>query len=149
MSSPGTRSPAAEPASVVRDFYRAMSEGDGVAIRALVRERFADGATLCWPESLPYGGSLSGRTKLERVLGAATDAVEPAGVRNLRLTGLVDGGDRVAAQLEFDWYSAGGVLAVAGTGAVELWTFASGRVTEIKAYYWDTAVLGLAAGEPG
>ena len=142
MSSQETGSAASGPASVVRAFYQAMSAGDGEAVRAVVRDRFADSVTLSLPESLPYGGVLSGKRKLERVLPAA--AAGSAGVQNLRLAGLVDGGDRVAAQLEFDWYTAAGALCVAGTGAVELWTFTSGLVTEIKAYYWDTAKIGLA-----
>jgi len=128
-----------EPVSVVRAFYQAVSTGDADAVRSLVRERFADDAVFHWPESLPYGGSVSGRAKLERVLGGAAAATEPVGVRKLQLACVIDGGDRVVAQLEFDWYAPDETGFLPGTGAVEVWTFAGGQVSEIKAYYWDTA----------
>lgn len=124
------------PAAVVREFYEAVRTGDVDAVRSLVSEGFAENATFTWPDSLPYGGTVSGRSKLQRVLGAAATGV---GVRNLRLVDVIDGGDRVAAQLKFDWVAPNGEGAVSGTGAVEIWTFTDEQVSAIRAYYWDTA----------
>ncbi|KAA9160515.1 nuclear transport factor 2 family protein [Amycolatopsis acidicola] len=128
-----------EASAVVTAFYEAVSKQDGDAVRSVVRDNFAEDAVLRWPESLPYGGSVAGKSKLERVLAGAASAGQTAGVQNLRLTGVVDGGDTVAAQLEFDWRDPKSERVVTGTGAVEVWSFTGGRVGEIKAYYWDTA----------
>jgi len=140
-------SSAEQPGAVVRAFYEAVGKGDADAVRSLVRERFAEDATLTWPESLPYGGTVAGRSRLERVLGGAAAATAPAvGVQNLRLVDVIDGGDRVAAQLEFDWIAPNGAGAVSGTGAVEVWTFTGEQVSSIRAYYWDTAACAALSG---
>ncbi len=151
------RNGESERASVVRNFYEALSTGDADAVRALVRERFADDATLTWPDSLPYGGTVAGKARLERVLGRAAGSAERVlgtaagsaelvGVQKLRLVDLIDGGDRVAAQLEFDWYAPNGAGSLPGTGAIEVWTFTGDFVHEIKAYYWDTAACAALPG---
>jgi len=138
---------AEEPAAVVRSFYEAVRTGDADAVRALVRERFAENATLAWPDSLPYGGTVAGRSKLERVLAAAAGGTAPAvGAQNLRLVDVIDGGDRIAAKLEFDWIAPNGTGAVSGTGAVEVWTFTGEQVSAIHAYYWDTAACAALSG---
>jgi ketosteroid isomerase-like protein len=126
-------------AETVRGFYRAARDRDADAVRALVRQRFAEDATLTWPDSLPYGGTVTGRTRLERVLSAAAGCAEPAGPKGLTLVDLVDGGDRIAALLRFDWHAPRGAGVLADTSAVELWTFEKGLVCSIWAYYWDTA----------
>ena len=138
-------SSATGPAAVVRAFYEAVGKGDADAVRSLVRERFAEDAKLTWPESLPYGGTVAGRSRLERVLGAAADGTA-VGARNLRLVDVIDGGDRIAAQLEFDWIAPNGAGAVSGTGAVEVWTFTGEQVSAIMAYYWDTAACAALSG---
>lgn len=140
------RNGESERASVVRNFYEAVSTGDADAVRALVRERFADDATLTWPDPLPYGGTVAGKARLERVLGRAAGSVELVGVQKLRLVDLIDGGDRVAAELEFDWYAPNGAGSLPGTGAIEVWTFTGDFVHEIKAYYWDTAACAALPG---
>jgi ketosteroid isomerase-like protein len=126
-------------AELVRSFYRAVAGRDGVSVVALVGEHFAEDATLRLPESLPYGGVIAGRSRLERVFRSAADATEPVGPAALQVLDIVEGGDRCAAQLRFDWRAPGGGGVVSGTGAVELWTFAGGLVTDITAYYADTA----------
>ena len=135
-----------ERASLVRNFYEAVSTGDADVVRALVRECFADDATLTWPDSLPYGGTVAGKARLERALGWAAGSVELVGVQKLRLVDLIDGGDRVAAQLEFDWYAPNGTGSLPATGAIEVWTFTGDLVHEIKAYYWDTAACAALPG---
>jgi ketosteroid isomerase-like protein len=125
-------------ADVVREFYRAIAERDGEALAQLVQQRFAPEATVVWPDSLPYGGTIAGSRKLAKVFAGLASAPSPAGPSGTTLTDLVDGGDRLAAQLEFEWRAPGSETGVA-SGALELWTFADGRVQEIRAYYWDTA----------
>jgi ketosteroid isomerase-like protein len=126
-------------AELVRGFYRAVADRDGDGVAALVGERFAEDATLRLPASLPYGGVVAGRRRLERVFRSAAEATEPVGPTALEVLDVVEGGDRCAVQLRFDWRAPGGGGVVSSTGAVELWTFTGGLVTDITAYYADTA----------
>ncbi|MFF2847666.1 nuclear transport factor 2 family protein [Streptomyces sp. NPDC058001] len=135
-------SDASRPGSIVSAFYEAVRVQDPDAIRTLVRERFADDVAFHWPSSLPYGGTMAGKAKLERVLAGAATA--RAGVQGLRLVDLVDGGEQIAAVVEFDWHSPGGQVVV-GTGAVEVWSFSEDRVQDVSAYYWDTAACVAAS----
>ncbi|WP_067671539.1 nuclear transport factor 2 family protein [Nocardia miyunensis] len=133
-------------ADVVREFYRAIAERDGDALARLVQHRFAPEASVTWPDSLPYGGTIAGARKLAKVFAGLASAPTPVGPSGTTLTDLVDGGDRIAAQLEFDWHAPGSGQAVR-SGALELWTFADGLVQELRAYYWDTAAC-VAASSP-
>lgn len=126
-------------ASVVREFYEALSARDAETVRRVVREHFAEDATFTWPPSLPYGGTVVGRAKLERMLGGAAASPALVGAQHLRLNDLIDDGGRIAAQVEFDWYAPNDAGELNDTGAVEIWTFAAGLVSNVKAYYWDTA----------
>jgi ketosteroid isomerase-like protein len=132
-------SPGSPTAELVRTFYGAVASRDGAAVAALVEQHFAEDATLHLPRSLPYGGTVEGRRRLERVFRGAAETTEPLGPTGLEVLDLVEGGDRCAVQLRFDWHAPGGGGVVTGTGAVELWTLAGGRVQDITAYYWDTA----------
>jgi ketosteroid isomerase-like protein len=131
--------PGGTDAELVRSFYRAVAGRDGDSVAALVGEHFGEDATLRLPDSLPYGGIVGGRRRLERVFRAAADATDPVGPTALEVLDIVEGAHRCAVQLRFDWRAPAGGGVVPGTGAVELWTFAEGRVQDITAYYWDTA----------
>jgi ketosteroid isomerase-like protein len=126
-------------AELVRSFYRAVANRDEDAVAELVGEHFAEEATLRLPGSLPYGGTVEGRRRLERVFRAAANATDPVGPTALEVLDIVEGADRCAVQLRFDWHAPSGGGVVSGTGAVELWTFAGGLVKDITAYYSDTA----------
>jgi ketosteroid isomerase-like protein len=126
-------------AGLIRSFYRAVAGRDGDAVATLVGEHFTEDAVLRLPGSLPYGGTIQGRRRLERIFRGAADAAEPVGPSGLEILDVVEGGDRCAVELRFDWRAPAGGGVVPGTGAVELWTFADGRVQDITAYYWDTA----------
>lgn len=127
-------------ADVAADFYAAVNAEDGDAIAELIAAKFAADVELIWPSSLPYGGTVRGAAKLGRLFFAMAGAPAPVGPDKVSVVSIVDGGDQVAARLEFDWYAPGSNTAIA-SGALELWTFVDGRVTEIRAYYWDTAEL--------
>jgi ketosteroid isomerase-like protein len=131
--------PSGTNAGLIRSFYGAVAGRDGDAVAALVAGHFAENATLRLPGSLPYGGNVEGRRRLERVFRAAADATAPVGPTGLQVLDIVEGGDRCAVQLRFDWHAPSGGGVVPGTGAVELWTFDGGLVTDITAYYSDTA----------
>jgi hypothetical protein len=126
-------------ADVIREFYRAVAGKDAAAIATLVRERFAEDATLVLPPSLPYGGTFAGAGKLGRLFGRMAAAPEPVGADGIVVVDVIDGGTTLAARLEFDWYAPGSRTPIR-TGALEAWAFDDdGFVREIRAYYWDTA----------
>jgi hypothetical protein len=127
-------------AAQVRAFYEAVAAKDGPALRAIVETSFAPDAAMIWPSSLPYGGVVSGAAKLGRMFAAVAVASVPVGAVDLAIVDIVDGGDRVAARVDFDWYAPGSGTAV-HSSALELWTFDGGLVREVRAYYWDTAEL--------
>ncbi len=133
--------------AVVRAFYDAINGRDAAAVGGTIEAAFAPDATLILPPSLPYGGTFTGAAKLGRMFAGMVGSSALVGAQRIDVTDVIDGGDRVAAQLEFDWYPPGGSVPVHG-GALELWTFADGRVTEIRAYYWDTAELAAATHHP-
>jgi ketosteroid isomerase-like protein len=135
------------PADTVRAFYQAVRTGDASAVADLVEQRFHVESSITWPESLPYGGTVSGRSRLQKVLaGAATAAVGPSEVE---LVSLAAGEVHVAVELRFNWRPTPDAGAVE-TGAVEWWTFdQEGLVRSVRAYYADTAALGAPIPERG
>ncbi|MBO0727867.1 MAG: nuclear transport factor 2 family protein [Acidimicrobiaceae bacterium] len=125
---------------VARAFYAAITARDGEALERLLDAHFHDDAAVALPESLPYGGRVSGVRRLQRMFGALAGDPVPAGPVSLRLDNLVAEGEHVVALVSFDWQPPGGGTPVASS-ASELWTFRGGRVAEISAFYWDTAAL--------
>lgn len=128
------------PVEVVTEFYRAVREQDAAAVSSLVERHFHEQATVTWPESLPYGGTLRGRARLRKALAAAASG-HGIGPSDLTLATLAAGPVEVAVELKFQWRSAIDAEPVA-SGAVEWWSFDDdGSVLEIRAYYADTVAL--------
>lgn len=122
----------AENATVVREFYDAVIAKDADRIASVIDASFAEDASITWPASLPHGGTLTSARTLRKVFGGlATSEGGPAG---LTVERIVAGDDDVVAEVSFDF-------AGVPSGALERWTFAGDRVTEIKAFYWDTAAI--------
>jgi ketosteroid isomerase-like protein len=127
-------------ADIVADFYAALSAADAEAVAATIDRHFAEDAAIEWPPSLPHGGRVQGRRKLRAIFtGIATSGAE-AGATNLHLVATIGDGDRVAAELTFDWKHPGAATGVPNS-ALELWSFSGGLLQEIRAYYWDTAAI--------
>ena len=126
------------PSDVVRAFYDAVVRRDSGALTELVSRSFREDAAIIWPEGLPYGGRVDGARRLGKVFAGMASSPDPVGPDGLAVVSVVDGGDQVAAQLTFDWRAPGSSQSIP-SGALELWTFDDGLVTEIRAYYWDTA----------
>ncbi|MCG7207407.1 nuclear transport factor 2 family protein [Streptomyces arenae] len=134
-----TLRPQDDRVTLVRTFYRALADRDSAALEGLVAKAFSPEVTLVLPDSLPYGGTVTGAGRLARMFGRMASSPVRVGPVGPVVTAIVDGGDRIGAQLEFDWYPPGSPHALS-TGALELWTFdGDGLVREIRAYYWDTA----------
>jgi SnoaL-like domain len=127
------------PEDTVRGFYLAVGSRDASAVSALVERQFHEEASITWPASLPYGGTVRGRSRLRKVL--VSGASVAAGPMDLELVALATGGLEVAAEVRFLWREAPGSAAVE-SGAVEWWRFdEEGLVRSIRAYYADTAAL--------
>ncbi|WP_020501752.1 nuclear transport factor 2 family protein [Sciscionella marina] len=125
---------------VVGDFYRALSDRNSYMLEGIVRERFTEQVRLVYPDSLPHGGTISGSARLAKIFSRMVSADAPAGAVNIRLTDLIDGGDRVVAHIDFEWRVPGTADGLP-MSALELWTFQDGLVQEIRAFYWDTTAV--------
>jgi ketosteroid isomerase-like protein len=127
-------------AAVVRSFYEAINDRDAAVIAHIADTVFAPDICLVIPPSLPYGGTVTGAAKLGAMFTRMLTAPSPVGAHSIVIADIVDGGDLVGARLRFDWFPPGSTDSVE-SGALELWRFEDDRVTEISAYYWDTAEL--------
>ncbi|MCG7632817.1 nuclear transport factor 2 family protein [Gordonia McavH-238-E] len=114
----------------MKTFYSAMANGDVPLLERVIAEDFAAAATLARPESLPGGGVLNGPEAivgfLRRAAGKAPLVVDDISV--------ADDGSRVFATVTI---TLGGTKST----ALEQWTMDDGKVTSIRAYYWDTAAM--------
>jgi ketosteroid isomerase-like protein len=132
------------PAEIVRQFYAAVDRQDADALGDLVDSAFDDQVAVRFPESLPYGGVVTGAATVRKIFRGLASGKSPVGPRQLRVDAVVGDGDLVVAVLSFNWYAVGGSEPVP-SGACETWRFEGGRVVELRAYYWDTAALVAAA----
>jgi ketosteroid isomerase-like protein len=123
----------ASEAARVREFYDLLAQGRGDDIALFVEANFADTATLSRPESLPGGGSLAGAPGIAKFMRAAASGVAGLTVQSVHQS---DSSDEVNvfAEVALD-------LGGTATTAVEWWTFTAGRVTSLRAFYWDTAAI--------
>lgn len=126
----------AAPSTIVRTFYTAAAGKDAATLAELLATSFREDAVVEWPAGLPYGGRFEGRRLLGKVFAGLAAEGAPVGPDGLELVSLVDGGDQLAAQISFDFRAGDAVIP---SGALELWTFVGGKVSEVRAYYWDTA----------
>jgi ketosteroid isomerase-like protein len=127
-------------AGIVADFYAALAAGDAESVAASIDGNFSEDAAIEWPPSLPHGGRIVGRRKLRAIFGGIAKAGNDAGATNLTLVRTIGDGDRVVAELTFDWRAPGAATATPNS-ALELWSFSDGELTEIRAYYWDTTAI--------
>lgn len=119
--------------AIVTDFYSAITAGDADTVVGIIESHFDEDASVEWPPSLPHGGKVQGARKLKAVFGAAANPDAP-GAKNLKLVKAIGDGDDVVAWVSFDF---------AGTPneALEVWTFADGKLREIRAFYWNTDAI--------
>ncbi len=134
-----------QPRQLVEAFYDAASRRDGEALVALVTSSFHPSAAVEWPAGLPYGGRVEGTRTLRKVFAGLATPDPVLGPENLEVVSVVEGGRQIAVQIAFDWRANG---ATVPSGALELWTFDEGLVSEIRAYYWDTAACQALLNKP-
>jgi ketosteroid isomerase-like protein len=124
---------------MVDQFYDALRARDPDAVASAIDEHFAPDARLVRPESLPGGGELAGAKKIKRLMvavaGADSGPFDPATMRIERVLEETHGDvDFVVVELSFPW-------AGTPTRALECWTVRDLKVIEIRAFYWDTAMM--------
>jgi ketosteroid isomerase-like protein len=128
---------------MVEQFYAALVAKDVEAVGAAIDDNFAEDARLVRPESLPGGGVVDGAARVKRLMtavagvrGAPLDAAE------MRIEQVLEDTagdlDHVVVELSFPW-------AGTPTRALECWTVRDLKVIEIRAFYWDTAMMVSAA----
>jgi ketosteroid isomerase-like protein len=124
---------------IVEQFYDALVARDPEGVASAIDEHFAPDARLLRPGSLPGGGELAGAEKIKRLMGAVAGArsgpLDPATMRIERVLEDTHGDlDHVVVELSFPW-------AGTPTRALEWWTVRDLKVLEIRAFYWDTAMM--------
>jgi len=128
------------PVEVVGAFYAAVRERDARAVEELVEGHFHEQASVTWPGSLPYGGTVAGRSQLQKVLAGAARG-GGVGPCDLELVALAVSETEVVAELKFGWRAQPADVPIE-TGAVEWWSFDDqGAVVSMRAYYADTTIL--------
>jgi hypothetical protein len=95
--------------------------------------------TLTRPESLPGGGILQGAERVKRLMGAVAGAEGgPLDAAQMRIERVLESAgedvDDVGVELSFPWNGT-------PTRSFEWWVIRDLKVTEIRAYYWDTAMM--------
>jgi ketosteroid isomerase-like protein len=128
---------AADAVGRVREFYDLLAQGRGDDVATFVAANFADDAEVTRPESLPGGGSINGATFIARFMRAAASGVADLALRSVHASPSPDGVS-VFAEIALN-------LGGTATTAIEWWTFTEGRITSMRAYYWDTAAILAAA----
>jgi hypothetical protein len=125
--------------SMVEEFYGALAAKDVAGVERFIDDNFAQDVKLRRPESLPGGGTIEGADRVKRLMGAVAgaeggplDSTQMRIERVLEYTG--EGRDDVAVELSFPWNGT-------ATTSFEWWVVRDLKVTEIRAYYWDTAMM--------
>jgi ketosteroid isomerase-like protein len=125
--------------ALVEEFYRALAAGAPEAVRQLIEDNFTEDASLARPESLPGGGILAGRDRIKRLMMAVAAADGgPLDARQMRVTRVLesvgDDRDEIGVELTFPWRGT-------TTTSFEWWVLQQRKVVEIRAFYWDTAMM--------
>ncbi len=122
--------------ATIIEFYRLLAAGDPDRVVAFVTERFAPGASVSWPDSLPFGGTRTGRERLATFFGRLAGTHPPRGGVDVEVVDVIARPDAAVARLRFVWVGPDGTRAP--NGALEWWSFdAQGLVSGIAPYYWD------------
>ncbi|NMO91653.1 nuclear transport factor 2 family protein [Actinomycetospora sp. TBRC 11914] len=122
---------------IVQQFYEAIGKGEADTLVTLVNDHFDPDARLVFPDALPYGGTHEGAKRLGKMFAGMATAPGAGGPGEVALIDMIDDGDKVVARVQFTWTAPGASESIPHE-ALEMWTFADGKVTELRAFYWDT-----------
>jgi ketosteroid isomerase-like protein len=136
----GTAAGASANQAFVERFYSALNDKDADGVRTLIEEGFAPDAVNRISESMPYGGTTTGREAIVELFAAFFTTTPPIiPLEQITVERMVGEGDTVAAWVEFPWFAPGTATNPIQTGATEWFTFRDGLVTEMVVSYNDTA----------
>jgi ketosteroid isomerase-like protein len=132
--------------AILERYYSALQHKDADELRSSIEEGFAPDAVLRISDSLPYGGTHTGReTILEMLMGFVTTTAPIIRPEQITIEGMVEEGDTIVAKAVFPWLAPGASESIP-MSAFEWFTFLDGRISEMVVSYWDTAAC-LAAME--
>jgi ketosteroid isomerase-like protein len=132
--------------AILDRYYSALGHKDADELRSSIEEGFAPDAVLRVSDSLPYGGTITGREEiLEMLMGFVTTTTPIIPPEQITIDRMVEEGDSIVAKADFPWLAPGASEPIP-MSAYEWFTFRDGRVTEMVVSYWDTAAC-LAAME--
>lgn len=143
-SEPATASPTANAGksrnrAALERYYNALQRKNADELHSAIEEGFAPNAVLKISDSLPYGGTRSGRDViLNMLMGFVTTTKPIIPPEQIRVESVVEDGDTIVAKAVFPWIAPGAREPIQMT-AYEWFTFRDGRITEMVVSYWDTA----------
>jgi uncharacterized protein len=135
--------------ALLKNMYAAEAEylaagGPGEASFELLAPFFASDVVLHQAEALPYGGTWRGHDGMQQFFLAMSQAWESFGMVDQKFLA-TDGTAVVLTQVRACARATGRKLDFPILQTVEA---RNGRITEIRPFYWDTAVIADACAEP-
>jgi ketosteroid isomerase-like protein len=132
--------------AIVERLYAALRNRDADGVRTAIEEGFAPDAVNRISESMPYGGTTTGREGILNLFAGFVTATTPIiPPEQITVERMVEEGDSIVAWVAFPWIAPGASEPIP-MWASEWFTFRDGRVSEMVVSYWDTAAC-LAAME--
>lgn len=122
----------AENLRAVQNIYDAFARGDAETAASF----FSSNIVLHEPESLPYGGTYIG---LEEIAGAVGEIAQRLDLSGLHVEKLIGDSETVVALVRGTWRGDNGRNVEVRLS--EWFTFADGKVVELRAFYWDSGAL--------
>jgi ketosteroid isomerase-like protein len=132
--------------AIVERLYEALRNKDADGVRAAIEEGFAPDAINRISESMPYGGTTTGREAILELFAAFVTATTPIiPTEQITVERMVEEDNSVVAWVAFPWIAPGATESIP-MWASEWFIFRDGLVSEMVVSYWDTAAC-LAAVE--
>lgn len=127
-----------KPIDIVREFYDAVRAKDIDTIGRIVDNGFSPDVVVRLPSSLYYGGEYRGGSEVKRLFSGLAHPKSAVNADTLVVEHIIGTDDCVAAVLTFEWRGRGGGEPLR-TGNIEWIVFRDGLISELFAYYQDTA----------
>ena len=127
-----------KPIDLVREFYNAVRAKDIDTIGRIIDIGFSPDVVVKLPSSLYYGGQYRGASEIKRLFTGLAHPKSAVNAETLVVEHIIGTEEYVASVLTFEWRGRGGGEPLR-TGNAEWFFFRDGLITELCAYYEDTA----------
>jgi ketosteroid isomerase-like protein len=125
--------------AILERYYSALQHKNADELQSAIEEGFAADAVLRISDSLPYGGTYTGRKViLTMLMGFVTTTTPIIRPEQIKIERVVEEGESIVAKAVFPWLAPGAREPIP-MSAFEWFTFRDGRVSEMVVSYWDTA----------